>query len=167
MGGEGKEGLGKIVYGEYDRDGAFIIFKETAASGLAEEIAAIEACRTVGEARRLNDSVVYTYVPGGVDDFPDEDGEPLPDDAPYNSDDIGEVQDGEWPPMAGAHALDALPPDLVGLLIDKADGRLVHTMSGSALNIPLTREEDLVSVIRSAGYSVYRDDGLVNSLNSL
>lgn len=40
-------------------------------------------------------------------------------------------------------------------------------MSGSAFVVPLNREADLVTVVRSAGYEVRRDDGLIGSMNAV
>jgi hypothetical protein len=162
---EADEEQGQIVYGEYGGDNAFIIFDESAAEGLASEIEEIESCRTVGEARRVQQTLGYTYMPGGSDGFLDEDEEPLPDDAPYDCHDTPEAQDGEWPPMPGAYALDDLPMGLLRLLTAKAGGRLIDTtLNGSAFAIPLEREDDLVNTLRSAGYVVRRDDDLINSL---
>jgi hypothetical protein len=156
---------GHVVYGKYSSDDAFIIFDESAAEGLASELEEIEACATVGEARRLQKTLGYTYMPGGSDGFLDDEEEPLPDDAPYDCYDTPEAQDGEWPPMPGASALDDLPIELLRLLTAKAGGYLIDTtLSGSSFAIPLAREDDLVNVLRSAGYAVRRDDDLINSL---
>jgi hypothetical protein len=57
---------------------------------------------------------------GGSDGFLDEDEESLPDDAPYDCYNTPEAQDGEWPPMPGAYALDDLPVELLRLLMAKA-----------------------------------------------
>jgi hypothetical protein len=135
------------------------------AEGLSDEIEEIRACRTVGEARRVQETIGYTYMPGGGDDFPDEDGEPLPDDAPYDCDDTGDARDGEWPPMPGAYALDDLPVELLRALAAQAGGHLVDTtLNGSSFVVPLDSEEKMRDVLRAAGYEFRRDDGLVNSL---
>ena len=154
-----------IVYGHYQRDDAFIIFEESDVTALAEEIEAVMACETVGEARKLQETLSRTYLPGG--DLEDGEGEPLPDDAPYDWTDTGEAQEGEWPPMAGGYALGDLPVDLLQELAAHAGGHLIHTMSGSSFVIPLDREDALRGVLRSVGYEFRRDDGLVNSLNPL
>jgi hypothetical protein len=125
--------LGQIVYGEYQGDNSFIIFDESAAKGLASEIEEIESCRTVGEARKMQQTLGYTYMPGSSEDFLDEDGEPLPDDRPYDCHDTPEAQDGEWPPMPGAYAFDDLPVDLLRLLIAKAGGRLIDSKYSEVL----------------------------------
>jgi hypothetical protein len=155
----------QIVYGEHWGDSALIIFDESRAVGLAREIEKIELCGTVGEARRLQERLGYTYMPGGIDGFLDEDEEPLPDDAPYNCYDMPEAEDGEWPPMPGSYALDDLPIDLLRLLTARAGGRLIDTtLNGSTFTIPVEREDDLVNTMRSAGYAVRRDDDLINNL---
>jgi hypothetical protein len=162
---ETSEKQGQIVYGQYRGVNAFIIFDESAAEGLASELEEIEACETVGDARRVRETLGYTYMPGGSDDFLDEDGEPLPDDAPYDCWDTGEAQEGDWPPMPGAYALDDLPLELLRPLTAEAGGRLIDTtVNGSSFAIPLNRQEDLVRILRSAGYEVRRGDDLINSL---
>jgi hypothetical protein len=155
----------QIVYGQYRGDGAFVVFDESAARELASELKEIEACQTVGEARRVQETLAYTYMPGGSDGFLDEDEKLLPDDAPYDCYDTGEAQDGDWPPMPGALALDDLPLELLHLLTAKAGEYLIETtLNGSSFAIPLDREDDLVNALRSAGYEVRRDDDLIDSL---
>ncbi len=145
----------------------FIIFDESAAQGLTSELKESEACETVGEARRVQKTHAYTYMSEGSDGFLNEDEEPLPDDAPYDCYDTVEAQDGDWPPIPGALALDDLPLELFRLLMAKAGRYLIETtLNGSSFAISLDREDDLVNALCSAGYEVRRDDDLINSLGA-
>jgi hypothetical protein len=133
------------------------------AEGLAAEIGAIQACTTVGQARTLEPTLKFTWVPGS--DFEDDEGEPLPDDAPYSWSETSAAGDGDWPPMPDAYALDDLPVALRRELVAKAGAEVEHTtLNGSYFAIPLDREMDMVSVLRSAGFEVRRDDGLIASI---
>lgn len=156
--------LCRIVYGEYWRQGGFILFDNAKAVGLSDELAQIRACTTVGETRRLIGTLAYTYIPGN--DFEDKDSDPLPDDAQYDCDGTPEAQDGEWPPMPGAYGVDDLPLSLLQELAANAGGRLVHTFSGSSFVVPATPEDKMTDVLRAAGYQVRRDDDLINSLGT-
>lgn len=52
---------------------------------LAREVQAVRACTTVGQARELASKLQFTRVPDvDIDDEDEEDGEQLPDDAPYD-----------------------------------------------------------------------------------
>jgi hypothetical protein len=124
-------------------------------------------CSTVGEARQLEPTLSCTYLPGS--DFEDEEGNPLPDDAPYNWRQTGEAEAGEWPPLSDGYSYGygELPLELLQGLTTSAGGHLVHTMSGSSFAVPLERETDLVTVVRRSGYEVRRDDGLLGSLSGV
>lgn len=159
------EPAAQLVYGEDPGLGEFILFDETTAEALSGEIAAIMNCSTVAEARQLAPTLSCTYLPGS--DFEDEEGDPLPDDAPYDWSQTAEADQGEWPPLSGGYGYDELPRELLRDLTASAGGHLVHTMSGSAFVVPLNREADLVTVVHSAGYEVRRDDGLIGSMSAV
>jgi hypothetical protein len=120
----------RLVYGEYWTDGGFALLEETLAVGLASEIEAVKMCTTVGEARRLEPELKFTYVPDS--DFEDEAGDPLPDDAPYAWYETTTVHEGDWPPIPGGWALDFLPGELLGKLTIEA-GRNKATACSTAL----------------------------------
>ena len=90
-----------------------------------------------------------------------------PGDAPYDWSQTAEADQGEWPPLSGGYGYDELPRELLRDLAASADGHLVHTMSGSAFAIPLNRESDLITVVRSAGYELCRDDGLMGGMSAV
>jgi len=141
----------------------FAVVDSALAEGLSNEIAAIQACTTVEQARLLEPTLEFTWLPDG--DLEDDEGEPLPSDAPYDWGETAAVQDGDWPPMPDQWALEHLPKDLLRELIHQAGAEVKHTMlNGSYLAIPLDREADMVSVLRSAGFEVHRDDGLIASI---
>ena len=153
----------QLVYGEYWMHGSFAVLDATLAEGLSSEIEAIQACTTVGQARALEPTLKFTGFPDG--DFEDEDGGPLPDDAPYDWSQAAAVQDGDWPPMPDQYALEGLPTELLNALITRAGAEAQHTMlNGSYFAIPLEREGDMVDVLRSAGFEARRDDDLVASI---
>lgn len=111
-----------LVYGEDPGLGEFILLDETTAEALSGEIAAIMDCSTVGEARQLELTLSCTYLPGSG--FEDEEGDPLPDDAPYDWSQTGEAEAGEWPPLPGGYGYDELPFKLLQELAARAQCRL-------------------------------------------
>jgi hypothetical protein len=67
--------------------------------------------------------------------------------------------------MPDSYALDNLPRELLRELIAGAGAEVMHTvLNGSCFAIPLEKEDDLLTVLRSAGYEVRRDDGLISSI---
>jgi hypothetical protein len=150
----------RIVYGEYG--GTLVLLSEDLAQAISSEIIELEACGTVGEARRLDSLLMPSS------DFEDDDGDPLPDDAPYDLNDSEAVQNGEWPPMPGGYALEDLPEKLLRELMAKAGAKVVDTtLSGSFFAVPLDREADMVNVLRSAGYEVIQDGSLIYSIGRI
>lgn len=155
----------RLVYGEYWMHESFAVLDEALAQGLANEIEAIQTCKTVGQARRLAPTLEFTWLPGS--DFEDDNGEPLPDDGLYDWSQTASVEDGDWPPMPDQYALDHLAAELLNELISRAGAEVQHTtLNGSYFAVPLERETDMVSVLRSAGISVRRDDDLVASIGT-
>jgi len=152
----------RLVYGEYSMHESFAVLDATLAEGLSREIEAIQACATVGQARALEPTLKFTWLPGN--DFEDDDGEPLPNDSPYDCTQTVAAQDGDWP-MPDQHALEGLSSELLKALITRAGAGVHHTMlNGSYFAIPLEREADMVDVLRSAGFEVSRDDDLVANI---
>ena len=154
-----------LLYGEDPGLGEFILFDATTAEVLSDEIAAIMDCSTVGEARRPEPTLACTYLPGI--DIEDDEGNPPPDDAPYDWRETGEAKEGEWPPLPGGSGFHELPLELLQDLTAYAGGHLVDTMSGSSFAVPLDREADLVTLVHAAGYKIRRDDGLISSLSAV
>ncbi len=73
----------------------------------------------------------------------------------------------DWPPMPDALALAHLPADLLGELEARAGAGVVETMfNGPFFAIPLDREDDLIGVLRSAGFGVCRNDALIVSIDA-
>ncbi len=155
----------QLVYDECPLHECFAIIDLRYAEGLAAEMEAIKGCTTVGQARRLQSELKFTSVPGGH--FEDDEGEALPNDAPYSWKETGVVGDGDWPSMPDALALERLPADLLRKLADEADAGVVETVfNGPYFAIPLESEADLVSIVQSAGYVVHRDDALIASIDA-
>ena len=64
--------------------------------------------------------------------------------------------------MPDSYALDHLPVEVREELASRAGGEVQDTtLNGFYFAVPLSREADMISVLRSAGYRVRRDDGLV------
>jgi hypothetical protein len=147
-----------LIYGEYSHHESFAVLPETQAEGLAREVQAVQACTTVGEARRLARTLEFAWPPPGID-IDDEEGESLPDDAPY---DWSEGWEGGWPQMPGEYSLHTLPGGLQQELMSKTGAEIIQTVhDGEYLAVPLDREADLVHTLRAAGYQVRRDDKLI------
>jgi hypothetical protein len=156
----GQSAAKRLIYGGYRLHQSFAVLDETQAEGLAREIRAVQACTTEGQARKLASKLQFTWVPDI--DVDEEDDEQLPDDAPYDWSKTGAAVDGDWPPMPDQISLENLPADLRQELINKAGATVEFTtLNGDFLAIPLDREDDLVNVIRSAGYDVHRNDELI------
>jgi hypothetical protein len=154
---------GNLVYGQYWLHDCFALLDQEHAQGLSKEIAGIQACTTIGQVRQVEPTLIHTWVPDI--DFEDEECERLSDDTPYDWSSTGDVSDGDWPPMPDSYALDFLPRQLIRALIARAGAKVEHTtLNGPYFAIPLDREEDLISVLRSAGYAARRDDDLISSL---
>jgi hypothetical protein len=149
-----------LIYGGYRLHQSFAVLDETQAEGLAREVRAVQACTTVGQARELASKLQFTRVPNI--DVDEKDDEQLPDDAPYDWSRTGAAEEGDWPPMPDQVSLENLPADLRQELINKAGARIEFTaLNGDFLAIPLDREDDLVNVLRSAGYDVHKNDELI------
>ena len=154
-----------LVYGEDRLHECFAILDLSHAEGLAAEIKAIKACTTVGQARRLQPTLEFTWIPGG--DFEDDEDELVPDDARYAWQETAAVADGDWPPMPDALALEQLPADLLRKLTEEAGAEVLETVfNGPFFAIPLEREADLMNVVRSVGYEVHGDDSLIASIGA-
>ena len=88
----------------------------------------------------------------------DERGGPPPNDAPFEAGQIDGVDDADWPAWPPRDALEWVPDSVVAL------GREVQTrLNGEYLEVAPSRVADLTAALEAAGYSVTRDDALVDA----
>lgn len=138
----------RLVYGVFDDN--LVLLPEEEATARAEEVSAIFAASTYGEARQL--ARVGLDVPG-IDDEDDEHG----DEDPY---DPALFED--WPGRAATLALDLLPDDL-----DDIGEQIDQFFAPPILHIDPAGEAALVKLLRERGYEVRRDDEMVGGMDPL
>ncbi|WP_120689230.1 hypothetical protein [Micromonospora musae] len=146
-----------LVYGYTQSHDCLAIADAATAAEEAEEIKALGAARTWGEARQV--PMTHLWSPAGPDYHDPRDG--YADDKPFDITQVSAVADGNWPPMVTERAFTVLPQDLQ----DRYGKRQVTVHSGEYLDIPLDCEADLVAELRLRGYKVTRDDELIHVLS--
>lgn len=146
----------RIVYGACGD--SFVIFDDDLAGAVADEIASLDACTTLGQVRALVPTLEHVECPLLVDedDWPD-----LPDDEPVD------IRGFEcWPPSPDHHAIDWLDEAVWSDLVEEAGAIEVDDMmEGQHIVLPLGREAQLVEVLRRHGACVRRDDALIARLS--
>jgi hypothetical protein len=98
--------------------------------------------------------------PAARDDEDEFDDAPA-DEVPFRINDLGPVQDGDWPPMVTARAFDLLPSDLQARFGTDTS----TTLNGDYLEIPLECEAELVTELQARQFDVTRNDQLINILD--
>ncbi|GIF48219.1 hypothetical protein DFJ67_3494 [Asanoa ferruginea] len=145
-----------LVYGLTRRPDCLAFADARTAADEAKEIIAIATARTWGQARAVNPHHTYNPVPD-LDDDPEE----RPDDAAFDIHDVGLVSQGDWPPMVTGRILDLLPKELWSTF-----GEVEFTaLNGDCLEIPVSREAEIVAVLWEHGYELTRDDELIQILD--
>jgi hypothetical protein len=146
-----------LVYGIlYDN---LILLPESVAHVVRDDLRAILALQTYGEARRL--FTMRVSVPG-IDEE-DEGVESSPRDSePYNAFDTAEYQNSDWPAPAATIALDEWPLDVEDL--DGIGEEVEYFPSFPRLQIDPAREAELVAKARERGFVIYRDDELIDEI---
>ncbi|MEV1288753.1 hypothetical protein [Micromonospora sp. NPDC049679] len=147
----------RLVYGHAQLHDCLAFADADTAADEAREIVAIASSRTWGEARRVAPRHIWNPV---GPDYHDPDDGPA-DDEPFDINDVGSVQDGNWPPMVTARTLKLLPKDLQARFGEDTD----TVFNGDYLEIPLFHEAELVAELRERGFEVSRDDDLINVLD--
>ncbi|MEU5529313.1 hypothetical protein ABZ744_20480 [Micromonospora chersina] len=146
----------RLVYGHAQLHDCLAFANADTAAEEAEEIKAIAAARTWGEARQVRTTHITNPCPDDYD--PEED--PADDEA-FDINELGLVAEGDWPPMVTARAFDLLPKDRQGRF-----GKTHFTaLNGDFLELPRECEVELVAELRQLGYEVSRDDELINVLD--
>ena len=147
----------RLVYGHAQMHDCLAFADAETAASEAAEITAIAAASTWGEARALRTE--HAWNPVGPEYHDPEDGPA--DDAAFDINEVGSVQDGDWPPMVATRAFRLLPQDLR----DRFGASSATVFNGDVIEIPLDREAELVAELRERGYEVTRDDELINVLD--
>lgn len=147
----------RLVYGHAQLHDCLAFADANTAAEEAEEIKALAAARTWGEARQVR--MTHLSNPAAADeDFPDED---PADNEPFEINELNSVAEGDWPPMVTERAFKLLPEDLQ----DQFGERRFTALNGDYLEIPVDREGELVAELRKRGYEVSRDDEVINVLD--
>ncbi|QGN48634.1 hypothetical protein GKC29_18575 [Micromonospora sp. WMMC415] len=147
----------RLVYGHAQLHDCLAFADADTAAEEAEEIKALAAARTWGEARQVQ--MTHLWNPAGPECYEPEDG--YPDDRPFKINDVGSVMEGDWPRMVTERAFELLPEDLQ----DRFGKRHFTAHNGDYLEIPIDHESELVAELREHGYEVTRDDELINVLD--
>jgi hypothetical protein len=143
-----------LVYGILNDN--LILLPESVAHTVRDDLRAIGALQTYGEARRL--ITMRLGVPG-IDEE-DEDVESSPRDSdPYDAFDTAEYQSSDWPPPAATIALDACPGEL-----DDIGEEVEYFPSFPRLHIDPVTESEVVATARERGFVIYRDDELIGEI---
>jgi hypothetical protein len=145
-----------LVYGLARLPGCLAFADARTAADEAKEIIAIASARTWGEARAVNPH--HTYNP--VADL-DDDPEDTPDDAAFDIREVGAVMEGDWPRMVTGRILDLVPKELWSTFGDVE----FTALNGDCLEIPASKETEILAVLHEHGYEVTRDDELINILD--
>ena len=145
-----------VVYGSFDPQTYLVFILEEEAHELAEVYTALHASETWGDLRRRVSQTRYQEAVDQVTDGePDE--PPPADDDPFSLDQLGRLQDGDWPEFAAQTALRWLSPE-VQALGDRTGNRI----NGDWLEFPPEREAEIVAALEREGYLVRLDPALVS-----
>jgi hypothetical protein len=147
----------RLVYGHAQLHDCLAFADANTAAEEAEEIKALGAARTWGQARQVQ--MTHLSNPAGPDYYEPEDD--CADDQPFDINELGTVVEGDWPRMVTERAMELLPEDLQ----DRFGKRHLTAHNGDFLEIPIDHESELVAELRERGYEVSRDDELINVLD--
>jgi len=150
-----------VLYGVWKFHESFCLLDETEAHGRAAEVKAIQAATMLGGVRKVDSTLRYMGLP-----FHPEDHEGEPDDTPWDWQDEGTVTDGDWPGMPTAYALDAFPDKAVFRDLVDATGAEGGTtvFNGDYLQVPVSKERELVDTLSRHGIRAIRDDAVIHAL---
>ncbi|WP_026453288.1 hypothetical protein [Saccharomonospora iraqiensis] len=148
-----------LVYGHVDMHDCLAVADADTAYAEAREITAIAQARTWGEARKVKS--VHATNPVTLIEEDEDPAELAAEDEPFNIVELGMIADGDWPPMVASRALELLPDPVRARF-----GELVDTVhNGDYLEIPVEYEDAFVAELRAHGFSVTRDDNVINLLD--
>jgi hypothetical protein len=143
-----------LVYGILNDN--LILLPDSVAKTVRDELRAISALETWGEARRL--CTTYLAVPDMYDDDEDEESSPRDSDL-YNAFDTNQYQNCDWPPPAATVALDECPDELYDI-----GEQVEYFPSFPRRHIDPATEAEVVATARERGFVIYRDDDLISEI---
>jgi hypothetical protein len=146
--------MGKeLLYGYSDIFESFCVADASHVRVMASEYAAVQACRTFGDLRRIQSGLAFVNIPEDLEGYDE------PDETPWNWEETARVGDGDWPAMPTSLALNDLElSDLQALWAIDGVGNVTTTLNGDYLHIPLESEQLMVECLTRRGYVVSRDD---------
>ncbi len=160
----------RILYGADPATGLLCFVEESYGRALAEEVAAVKACTTVGEAMELDQRLQLTTAPGAPVDEDEMVELELAPDSPYDWSESGPAADGDWPPMPSALAFKTFrceDREAWDLLSGEVQARVESTvLNGEILEIVPEREKDLLAVLSRLGVQAMRDDAIIASIGT-
>jgi hypothetical protein len=145
----------RLVYGHAQLHDCLAFADADTAVEEANEIVSIATAPTYGAAAAIR----TRYIDNPAAEMVEEDA--VAADEPVDIFNCWGVSDGDWPPMVTSRALHLLPDD-----VRSAFGLVVVTnFNGDYLDIPVDAEQETVAALRRDGYTVTRDDNLINVLD--
>lgn len=156
----------QLVYGIYDLHDSLCLFEADHLARLSAETDAIKACATVEQISALAPTLTTAWSPHDEDEVADTLTDEGPD-AAWDWSQTGSAQDGDWPPMPTAYALelfDRSDPVWAALLTVQGVEQVTTTLNGDYLHLPVDQEHRIVQVLREHGYTVTKDQALVDPL---
>lgn len=132
-----------------------VLLPKSTADYLVATLRAIQNSRTWGEFKKNAPAEAYQEVVEILEENAEE--EP-PAKEPFDSDDILDYTDGDWPEWPAQLMLYWIPKD-----IQKTYGVIqVSSINGDFLEISPAREQQVVKAFEERGYTCLKDDRLVN-----
>lgn len=145
----------RLVYGHAQLHDCLAFADADTAVEEANEIVGIATAPTYGAAAAVKTRHIYNPVADMVEE------DVVAADAPMDIFNCAGVADGDWPPMVTSRALNLLPVE-----VRSAFGEVVvTTFNGDYLYLPDDREQEIVGALCDEGYTVTRDDNLINVLD--
>ncbi|KAA1419190.1 hypothetical protein F0U44_12115 [Nocardioides humilatus] len=141
-----------LVYGYDPFMRTLVVVRRAWADQVAADLARWQAASTYGEARRLATEGTVLDPPFHLDDLDEA------DDEPFDVKELGNVQDGDWPPMAASMSREHLPADWgLGVVRDTA-------LNGEFLEVAEIEEARLLACAEATGATLTRDDELIRRI---
>lgn len=150
-----------MLYGFWDVHESLAVLQEQEARRRAVEIQQTQAATTVEQLRAVALTLRYMTLPCNIDDLED-----LPGKTPWRWEEQNSVEEGDWPPMPTAYALEAFrDTSILEELIQATDADVGPTvLNGDYMSIPPERERELVNLLMRHGMKVVRDDEVIRIL---
>jgi len=133
-----------------------VLLPKSTADYLVATLHAIHFSRTWGEFKKSAPAEAYQEV---VEILEENDEEEPPPRNLFDSDDIFDFTDGDWPEWPAQLMLGYIPEE-----IRQAYGIIqVSTLNGPFLEINPTREKEVIKALEERGFTCLKDDRLLNA----